>query len=101
MKGLHYMLSSQPNAWLHSLATVVVILAGIGRGLTRLEWIFIFIAIILVWVAEVFNTALEVLANAVSLEHHPLIGLAKDIAAGAVLIAAVGACVIGLFVFFY
>jgi diacylglycerol kinase len=53
----------------------------------------------LVWSAEAFNTALEFLADAVSQEPHPLIGQAKDIAAGAVLMAALAAAIVGILLF--
>ena len=53
-----------------------------------------------VWTAETLNTAIEFLADAVSSEHHPLIEKAKDVAAGAVLISAIGSAVIGTLIFF-
>ena len=56
------------------------------------------VAIALVWAAECLNTAVESLADATSPDHHPLVGRAKDAAAGAVLCAAIGAAVIGLLV---
>ena len=61
--------------------------------------LWIIVAITLVWCAEAFNTALEQLADALHPENHPGIGRAKDVAAAAVLIAAVGAAVIGMLVF--
>ena len=60
---------------------------------------WIVVAITLVWSAEAFNTALEQLADALHPQQHPGIGRAKDVAAAAVLIAALGAAVIGLLVF--
>lgn len=70
-----------------------------GVGLSRAEWLWIIVAITLVWCAEAFNTALEQLADALHPENHPGIGRAKDVAAAAVLTAAVGAAVIGMLVF--
>ncbi len=52
-------------------------------------------AVTLVWVAEALNTAIERLADAVNPQYNPMIGAAKDVAAGGVLLAAVGACVVG------
>jgi diacylglycerol kinase len=72
---------------------------GFYFGLSRGEWLWICVAIVLVWSAEAFNTALEQLADALHPQHHPGIGRAKDLAAGAVLIAAIGAAVIGVMVF--
>jgi hypothetical protein len=66
---------------------------------TRLEWCLLIIAILIVWIAEGMNTALEAIADAVHPDHHPLIGRAKDVAAAAVLIAAVGSVFIGIHIF--
>ena len=90
---------TQPNARIHGVATVAVVAAGVAFRLSGHEWCRIIAAILLVWIAEGMNTALELLADALSPDHHPLIGRAKDVAAGAVLLAAVGATVIGLITF--
>jgi len=63
------------------------------------EWCDLTIAVVLVWVAETFNTGLEVLSNAVTPERHPVVKIAKDVAAAAVLIAALGAVVVGCILF--
>jgi diacylglycerol kinase len=99
IQGVVFLVRSQPNARLHLLATLGVCAAGIYFGLNRAEWLWITVAIVLVWGAEAFNTALEQLADALHPERHAGIGRAKDVAAGAVLIAAVGAAVIGVLVF--
>ena len=99
LQGLAFLVRTQPNARLHLLATVLACAAGMGFGLDRTEWLWISVAIVLVWSAEAFNTALEQLADALHPEHHPAIGRAKDVAAAAVLIAAGGAAVIGMLVF--
>jgi len=93
------MMRTQPNARLHLLAAALVCAAGVYFGLHRTEWLWISLAIVLVWSAEAFNTALEQLADAVHPARHPGVGRAKDVAAAAVLIAALGAAVIGLLVF--
>ncbi|MDH3349580.1 MAG: diacylglycerol kinase family protein [Desulfobulbaceae bacterium] len=98
-KGIITMLRTQHNAWLHSLATVTVSICGIGVHLARWEWCFVILAIMAVWIAEALNTALEFLADVASPEFHPLVEKAKDVAAGAVLIAALGAVIIGLLIF--
>jgi len=81
------------------VATVLVIAAGFWFSLTRGEWCAVLGASGLVWTAEGFNTALEALADRVAPEHHPLVGRAKDVAAGAVLAASIFAVAIGLLVF--
>jgi diacylglycerol kinase (ATP) len=99
VRGIVALLRSQHNAWIHAGASVVVIALGIGLGLSRTEWCVIVLAIVLVWSAEAVNTAFEALCDVASPAHHPLVERAKDIAAGAVLIAAAGAALIGLLVF--
>jgi diacylglycerol kinase len=98
-RGLRTLLGSQHNAWLHVVATLLVVSLGFGLGIARLEWLALVVAVVSVWTAEAFNTALEFLSDAASAEFHPLIAKAKDVAAGAVLICALGALVIGLLVF--
>ena len=98
-RGIGTLLRTEHNAWIHAAATVVVTAAGLLVGLEAVEWGLIVLAIALVFSAESFNTALEVLADAVHPDPHPLVGRAKDLAAGAVLLAAMGAVVIALLVF--
>jgi diacylglycerol kinase (ATP) len=93
------MLSSQHNAWVHAAATVMVVVVGFLLRLRAGEWCWITLAVVAVWTAEALNTAFEFLTDVASPEFHPLAGKAKDVAAGAVLISAVGAVVIGLLVF--
>ena len=99
LRGLDHIVRTQPNARLHLLAAVLVCAAGVYFGLGRAEWLWVSIAIALVWSAEAFNTALEQLADVLHPARHAGIGRAKDVAAAAVLIAALGAAVIGLLVF--
>ena len=93
------MVQSQHNAWVHAVATLVVVAVGLLAGLTRLEWFVLVLAIVAVWTAESLNTAFEFLCDVTSPEFHPLVEKAKDVAAGAVLITAIGATAIGLLVF--
>lgn len=99
LRGVDHVVRTQPNARLHLLAAVLVCAAGVYFGLGRAEWLWISVAITLVWSAEAFNTALELLADVLHPARHAGIGRAKDVAAAAVLIAALGAAVIGLLVF--
>lgn len=98
LRGIGVMLQSQHNAWIHALATVAVTGLGLALGLSTAEWCWIVLAIISVWTAEALNTAFEFLTDVASPAFHPLAGQAKDVAAGAVLIAAAGAVVIGALV---
>jgi len=98
-RGLFFLLRTQTNARLHLVATIVVIGAGFGFQISRMEWLAIVAVIGLVWVAEGLNTAIEAAVDLVSPEQNPLAGRAKDVAAGAVLLAAVTAVVVGAVVF--
>ena len=99
IRGLRFLLQSQQNAWIHLLATVCVIAAGVFVRLAGFEWCLILLAMTVVWVAESLNTAIECLVDLVSPETQPLAGRAKDVAAGAVLLSAIGASFVGGFVF--
>jgi diacylglycerol kinase len=96
--GIWTMLKSQHNAWVHACATVAVVVTGMFFGISTAEWCRLVLAIMAVWTAEALNTAFEFLADATSPEYHPLVKHSKDVAAGAVLIAAIGSGVIGLLV---
>ncbi|MDB4975308.1 MAG: Diacylglycerol kinase [Myxococcaceae bacterium] len=98
-RGIGTMIRSQHNAWVHAVASLLVIALGLVAGLTRLEWFVLVLAIVAVWTAESINTAFEFLCDVTSPEFHPLVEKAKDVAAGAVLITAVGATAIGALVF--
>jgi diacylglycerol kinase (ATP) len=99
LRGIGKMLTTQPNARVHLAATAGVLGLSAWLRISLAEWRWVLLAIVLVWVAEAFNTALEELADALRPELDPGIGRAKDIAAGAVLLAALGSGVIGLAVF--
>ncbi|MEH6552038.1 MAG: diacylglycerol kinase family protein [Pseudomonadales bacterium] len=99
LAGVLELMQSQPNAQLHLLATVLVAIAGFVTGINRLEWLSLVIVIAMVWAAEAFNTALEVLCDKVEPEHSPAIKTVKDLAAAGVLLTAIGAAVVGALVF--
>lgn len=98
-RGLAVMLASQANARIHAAATVLVVGAGGWCRLSALEWCAVVLAIGAVWTAEASNTALEALVDLASPEQHPLAGRAKDVAAGAVLCAAIAAAIVGALIF--
>ncbi len=90
------MIASQHNAWLHAVATIAVVGLGLALGVSRLEWIALVGATMAVWTTEAINTAFEHLCDAASPGFHPLVEAAKDVAAGAVLICAIGAAIVGV-----
>ena len=92
--GIAHLIKTQPHAQWHLLVTVLVVFS-----VTRLEWVALLLAMALVWVAEAVNTAIELTCDAVSEELRPIIGHAKDVAAGSVLIATLFAIVVGFVVF--
>ena len=98
-RGIGFTLRTQHNAWIHLAAAVAVILAGWWLELSRADWRWVTAAIVLVWVAEITNTAFEYLCDVVSPEFHVSVEKAKDIAAGAVLICAAGAVALGALTF--
>jgi diacylglycerol kinase (ATP) len=99
IRGIATMLRSQHNAWVHAAATAGVIVLGLVCRLSAAEWCWIVLAIVAVWTAEGLNTAIEFLTDVASPAFHPVAGKAKDVAAGAVLITAIGAAAIGVLVF--
>ncbi|SNC76791.1 diacylglycerol kinase (ATP) [Hymenobacter gelipurpurascens] len=98
-RGVWAALRSEVHLQFHAAATVVTIGLGLYFGLERWEWVAVAVAIGAVWSAELVNTAIEAVVNLVSPEYHPLAGRAKDVAAGAVLVMAVAALVVGLLIF--
>lgn len=99
ISGIGHFVRTEANAHIHLFATVLVVAAGWYYEVSRGEWMAIVGCIATVIAFEAMNTALERLCDAVSTEQHPLIGQAKDVAAGAVLIVAVGAAIIGIVIF--
>jgi len=107
MKGFKYAISglkealiTQVNFRFHIIATLIVVCAGLVMELSEMEWVMIIFCIGFVIVAELINTSIEYLVNLVSPEQNLLAGKVKDLAAGAVLIAAITAFVIGTIIFF-
>lgn len=98
MRGVRFMFSELSIKFL-AVATVLTVCAGAYFSITVLEWCAVVLALALVWAAEGLNTALERLTDLVSPGFHPLAGKAKDVAAGAVLLASAGAFLVGLFIF--
>jgi diacylglycerol kinase len=96
--GWWHVIRTQRNAWIHSLVSIIVLVLGLWLELPLRDWTFIIIAFAFVWIAEFLNTALEAVVDLATQENHPLARVGKDVGAAAVLIAALTAIVIGLFV---
>jgi diacylglycerol kinase (ATP) len=99
LDGLRVLLQSQHNARIHTAATIAVVIAALVVRVSPLEWTLLVLAIGMVWAMEALNTAIELLADEISLEQRPRIGQAKDVAAFGVLASAIAAVLIGLFIF--
>lgn len=96
--GLWYALRTQRNARVHIAVATLAILVSIYFRISTVEFAMIFVAITGVFVAEMFNTVIEICVDLASPNYHPLAKIAKDVAAGAVLLNAMLSVVIGLFV---
>ncbi len=98
-RGVATLVATQSNARVHLAVTVVVAFLGFWLALTPSEWCWLVIAAALVWTAEAMNTAVELLGDLVSGgEQHAVVGKAKDVAAAGVLLAAMGAALIGVII---
>ncbi len=97
--GLYQFFSTQHNALIHAVATVVVVAFSWAIHLPLQKFLFVAIGIGLVWMAELFNTAIEQLCDMVCPEQHPTIKVIKDLSAAAVLVAALVAVIIAFIIF--
>jgi len=98
-RGIGFMIQTQHNAWIHLIATIIVIFLGATLKVSLTEWCLLIFAIGMVLSSELFNTSIEFLTDLLSPEYQKKAGMAKDIAAGAVLISAIVSAIIGLIVF--
>jgi diacylglycerol kinase len=97
--GLFYVVRSQRNFRIHMTAALVAAALALALGFTPVEWAVLATIITLVMTLEMVNTVVEAAVDLASPTHHPLAKIAKDVAAGAVLLTAIGAVVVGLFLF--
>jgi diacylglycerol kinase len=97
-RGWWYVLRSQRNVWLHVVISVVVIGVSAWVGLKPLEWAVVVLTMAIVFTAEFLNTAIEAVVDLASPHKHPLAKVGKDVGAGAVLIAALAAVVVGILI---
>ena len=97
--GIGHAFKTQRNFRIHCGITLLVLVMGLGLRISFDQWAILFVMIALVFQAELVNTALEALVDKVSPEIHSLAKVAKDCAAGAVLVTVMGAVVVGMLIF--
>jgi len=100
MSGIVRAVRTEPHMPIHLMASVLVTAAGFYFSISKMEWLVLLITIALVIGAELINTAIEYAVDLATEEIHPLAKAAKDIAAGAVLVTAVFAVIIGVIIFY-
>ncbi len=98
-RGIKIFFKSTHNSWIHVTLCIIAIILGFYFHITQTEWMMLVLASGLVFVSEAFNTAIEIDIDLTSPEYHPFAKNAKDVAAGAVLISAITALVIGVLIF--
>jgi diacylglycerol kinase (ATP) len=98
-EGILGFIRSEPNAQIHLVITLLVLVLSVTLGLNKWEAIAVIFSVTVVWIAEMFNTAIEKAMDFISIQRHPEIKLIKDISAGAVLIASVAAVIVAGFIF--
>ncbi|HZF59022.1 MAG TPA: diacylglycerol kinase [Rubrobacter sp.] len=94
-RGMISAVRTQRNMRFHVVAAVVVLVASLLVGVSKLELAILVLTILVVFVTEMFNTAMEFVVDMVTNEYHPLAKLAKDVSAGAVLVSSIGAVLVG------
>lgn len=99
IQGIVYAVASGRNMKVHLLAATAAIGLALLLGINRMEWIALVFTIFLVLFAETINTAIERAVDLVTEENHPLAKLAKDLAAGGVLLVAMNAVIVAVLVF--
>lgn len=100
IEGIIEAIKKERHMRIHLLVTIFVIIISIAMNLTKIEMALIVFAVALVWIAEIFNTAIEAVVDLYIKEYHDLAKLAKDTAAGGVFVAAVASVIIGYLVMF-
>lgn len=96
--GLRQCIRSEKNAKFHLIATLFVILTASLLHLSLMNWLFLLLAISLVWITELFNTAIEYLFDFLEPEIDPRVKFAKDISSAAVLIASLFSFIVGILI---
>ncbi|MDX1413013.1 MAG: diacylglycerol kinase family protein [Candidatus Promineifilaceae bacterium] len=97
-EGAWYVLRTQKNAWIHAAFMIAVVIMGLWLKLPRYDWVLLVIIMAVVWITEFFNTALEAIVDMTMPKPHPCAKIAKDVGAGAVLVGAIAAVLVGLMI---
>lgn len=100
VSGIILSVKTERNMLIHYIVAILVLVISLFFDFTRTEFLILLFATTLVLVLELINTAIEKTIDMITKEYHPLARLAKDIAAGAVLISAVNAFIVGYLLFF-
>jgi diacylglycerol kinase len=98
-QGFHFLIKFEKNALIHLIATIVAISISLLLKISEFEWLFIILAIAMVWITELINTAIEKLTDLVQPEIDPNVKIIKDLAASAVLISAVFSIIVATIIF--
>ena len=99
INGVRLFIKTERNPLIYLIVMAIEAACGFYYHLGSQQWVALIIAITLVWTAEALNTALELVADEISEEYNERLGMAKDVAAGAVLLAALGALAVGIIIF--
>lgn len=99
LRGVGYVIGHERNARIHLAVAVLALSLGFALKVSDFELASIFFAILIVFLAEITNTAFEKVLDIIQPRHDPRVRLVKDMAAGGVLVAATGAAVIGVTIF--
>ncbi len=94
--GWWYVIHTQKNAWVHTIATIFVLALAFWLSLPAWQFAILILTICIVWTSEFINSALEAVVDLASPYKHPLARVGKDVGAAAVLIAALSAIIVGL-----
>ncbi|MGE5633215.1 MAG: diacylglycerol kinase family protein [Caulobacteraceae bacterium] len=99
LEGIAYAVKTQRNIRIHLVAATIVLICSMALRVTRIELILLLISISMVIICELLNTAIERAVDTATLEYHPIAKVAKDVAAGAVLVSAINSVLIGVLIF--
>ena len=99
MKKIRRFFDREQNLLIHIIATICVTITGIVMHISFNEWILIYSMIAFVITSELVNSSIELVVDLITDEYHPLAKIAKDVSAGAVLVSAICALIVGLYIF--
>ena len=98
-EGIGYCIRTQRNMRIHIVIAIIALMTGMLLRISRVEFIMVLMTISMVFICEIINTAVERAVDTATMEYHPIAKIAKDVAAGAVLVAALNSVIVGLLVF--